>query len=160
MQISLYQLLPETFLKTACLLLEKCYLSALNTIVLTNPEFQEELNRTLWTFAQKKFIPHGSRLDPLPERQPIYITDDLAQLLDPPNKASVLVLIDNALEPQFYSQILNNQGKDKYSRVIFICLASDETKIDNIKSLVANSTKCEYSFDLFAQSNDNSWVKL
>lgn len=160
MQISLYQLLPETFLKTVCLLLEKCYLSALNTIVLTDSEFQEELNRTLWTFAQKKFIPHGSRLDPLPERQPIYITDDKAQLLDPPNRASVLVLIDNSLEPRFYNQILNDRGVDKYSRVIFIAFANDEIKIDNIKSLVSNSTKCEYSFDLFAQSNAGSWVKI
>ena len=45
--------------------------------------------KNLWTYSRKQFIPHGSKLDPQPEKQPIYITDELQN----PNSASVLVII-------------------------------------------------------------------
>ncbi len=61
--------------KSSCVLLEKCFNGGFKTFVQVKDEDLKELiNKTLWTFAQKSFIPHGSDTDPLPEKQPIYIS--------------------------------------------------------------------------------------
>lgn len=62
----------------------------MRVLVKTNTtDAQESINNTLWTFAQKSFIPHGSVLDPNPDLQPIYITTGSEN----PIKANVLVLV-------------------------------------------------------------------
>jgi len=89
--ISFYHITLENQEKFACQLLEKCYNSDYKVLVrLGNEELQESLNKSLWTFAQKSFIPHGSSNDPDPEKQPIYITTGK----DNPNAANVLMLVD------------------------------------------------------------------
>jgi DNA polymerase-3 subunit chi len=89
-QISFYHLKSENTSKSICQLLEKCYTSGLSTLVRTSTtDIQESINNTLWTFAQKSFIPHGSPLDPNPDLQPIYITTGSEN----PNKATALMLV-------------------------------------------------------------------
>jgi DNA polymerase-3 subunit chi len=88
--ISFYQALPGNQEKASCQLLEKCYKGNYKVLVrLSNEELQESLNKSLWTFAQKAFVPHGSKNDPLAEVQPIYITTGTEN----PNGANVLMLV-------------------------------------------------------------------
>ncbi|WP_372000116.1 DNA polymerase III subunit chi [Tistrella mobilis] len=53
------------------------------------------LDSLLWTYDPDSFLPHGSQGDPLPERQPVWLTagDDM------PNDPQVLVLVDGMDHP-------------------------------------------------------------
>lgn len=73
--ISFYHTAVDSLERSACKLLEKCYES--NTKVLVRScdiLAMESLNRSLWTFAQKSFIPHGDANDKIENDQLIYIT--------------------------------------------------------------------------------------
>lgn len=89
--ISFYHLTAESPEKSACRLLEKCYQNQAKILVRTaDIEMQELLNRTLWTFAQKQFIPHCSASDEKHEQHPIYITTTKEN----PIKANMLMLFN------------------------------------------------------------------
>ena len=75
MDISFYEVTGEIFERPVCQLIEKAYQTGKNTFVkVEDVNFQELINKTLWTFSQKSFIPHGSALDPFPEKQPVFIS--------------------------------------------------------------------------------------
>jgi DNA polymerase-3 subunit chi len=63
------------------------------------------LNSLLWTFDAGSWLPHGSREDGDPDRQPIWLTTDMEN----PNGADVLVLTDGVWpkEQGGFSRILN-----------------------------------------------------
>jgi DNA polymerase-3 subunit chi len=48
----------------------------------------ERLNEILWTFRPDVFLPHGTKKDPHPEMQPVYLTSSN----DNPNAADMLIL--------------------------------------------------------------------
>jgi DNA polymerase-3 subunit chi len=50
------------------------------------------LDGVLWTYDDASFLPHGSRRDGNPERQPVWLTE----ADENPNGASMLVLTDGA----------------------------------------------------------------
>ena len=50
------------------------------------------LNTLLWTFRDESFLPHGTKNDPHPERQPVYLTTGV----ETPNAPQVLFLVDMA----------------------------------------------------------------
>ena len=52
----------------------------------------EKLNVHLWTYNDRVFLPHGSKSDGFPARQPVWLTDKDEN----PNGAKVLFLIDGA----------------------------------------------------------------
>ena len=52
----------------------------------------KDLSRLLWTFDAGAFVPHGTREEPRPERQPIYLTNGE----EIPNEPAVLFLVDGA----------------------------------------------------------------
>lgn len=62
------------------------------------------LNSLLWTFAPESWLPHGSREDGDPDRQPIWLTTDMEN----PNGADVLVLTDGVwpMEQRGFTRIL------------------------------------------------------
>jgi DNA polymerase-3 subunit chi len=72
-------------------LLEKVLAAGKRAVVrVAEPERLELLNRSLWTYANDSFLPHGTRADGLAEEQPVYLTTGE----EVPNGASVLVLLD------------------------------------------------------------------
>jgi len=89
-KISFYQVMNGEVIKFSCQLLAKCFQNNILTFVqVLDDATAAMLDRTLWTFAQKSFIPHATDKDPLPEKQPIYIsTTDQC-----PIKAKGLMLI-------------------------------------------------------------------
>lgn len=151
-QFSIYQTSDELLLKSILLLIEKCYHSDLKSVVLTiDADQQEMLNKSLWTYSRKQFIPHGSKLDPQPEKQPIYITDELQN----PNNASVLILIS----PIDIEKIL--QVKDYievFKRIIIITDLPED-----LKELIAKINKFtthQNKIDCFKQDARSSWSKV
>ncbi len=109
--ISFYHTTLANQEKFTCQLLEKCYKSNYKVLVrAADDEAQESLNKTLWTFAQKSFIPHGSALDPHPELQPIYITCGKEN----PNQSNVLMLygITDGIYDEFERVFVVFDGND------------------------------------------------
>ncbi|HJD68018.1 MULTISPECIES: DNA polymerase III subunit chi [unclassified Rickettsia] len=151
-QFSIYQTSDELLLKAIFLLIEKCYYSDLKSVVLTvDTEQQEMLNKNLWTYSRKQFIPHGSKVDPQPEKQPIYITDTLQN----PNNASVLIIIS----PTNIEKIL--QAKEyvsDFKRIIIITDLPEDLKKLNLK--ISQITKQENTIDCFTQDQRGSWNKI
>lgn len=56
----------------------------------------ENLNAHLWTYDDRVFLPHGSKADGHPGRQPVWLTD----MDENPNGARVLFLADGATSGQ------------------------------------------------------------
>jgi len=82
---SLDQALPE--------LLEKTLARDWRALVRSpSAERIEHLDGWLWSYRDDSFLPHGTRAEPMAERQPVLITSDA----DNPNGADVLFLIDGA----------------------------------------------------------------
>ncbi len=82
---SLEQALPR--------LLEKVLQSGKRAVVMAGSEDRvEALNTLLWTFDPNGFLPHGSKADGNPDRQPIWFTTEDEN----PNGATILVLTDGA----------------------------------------------------------------
>ena len=61
-------------------------------VMASSPERVEALNAHLWTYDERKFLPHGSQADGFGEQQPVWLcVDD-----ENPNQAQVLFLTDGA----------------------------------------------------------------
>jgi|GEM_PF-2294036 len=76
-KISFYQVMNGEVIKFSCQLLEKCFQNQIHTFVQVIDEISAtKLDRALWTFAQKSFIPHAMETDPMPSMQPIYISSN------------------------------------------------------------------------------------
>jgi DNA polymerase-3 subunit chi len=74
-KISFYQVMNGEVIKFSCQLLEKCFQKNIKTFVQVVDDIAATaIDRTLWTFAQKSFIPHAMDTDPMPDKQPIYIS--------------------------------------------------------------------------------------
>jgi DNA polymerase-3 subunit chi len=72
-------------------LLEKALAAGKRAVVrVAEAERLELLNRSLWTYGNDSFLPHGTRADGFAEEQPVYLTTGE----EVPNGASVLVLLD------------------------------------------------------------------
>jgi len=144
--INFYHLTSGSHEKAACQLLEKCYKSDYKTIVkVSNEEVQESLNKTLWTFAQKSFIPHGSANDAKPEMQPIYITTTSEN----PNNASVLMLVGTM-----------DGIYDDFERVFVIFDGRDDGAMAQAKGVMEKLQTSKNQVSYFQQTKDGSWAKV
>ena len=72
-------------------LLEKTLERGWRAVVMAGSEERvEALNTELWNYVAEGFLPHGSKKDGHPERQPVWLTDQDEN----PNAAAVLFLVD------------------------------------------------------------------
>jgi DNA polymerase-3 subunit chi len=100
-KINFYHLTTSPLEKALPKLMEKVYQSGAKSIVLTeNEEQTAQLNKQLWTYTTKFFLPHGSESDGFSEKQPIYLTSSANEN---PNQASILAIIGRA-EPDGLTQ--------------------------------------------------------
>jgi DNA polymerase-3 subunit chi len=97
MEIGFYHLTQSRLEEAMPPLLVKI-LAAGHRIVLRVPDAErlESLNRHLWTWSRDSFLPHGSRADGFPERQPVFLSTEIEN----PNGADVLVLTDETGLPE------------------------------------------------------------
>ncbi len=155
-RISFYQTDNIPIEKTVTQLVEKCYHSALRCTILTSDDaFQEHLNKYLWTYSQKQFIPHGSKLDPLPEEQPIYITGTLENI----NNSTVAIAANS--DTQMLRDIfgdLEKLKKLKFDRLIVIFSLEDNSLEQEISIIKEGLSNAGASYDYYKQSS-TGWVK-
>lgn len=146
-KISVYKAEPELLEKALCLIAEKCYHNKLGTVILTeDTDAQENLNKKLWTYSQKQFIPHGSRLDPHPEKQPIYITDTLQN----PNKAEVIIV---------YNRHFNLKECQGFKRVVFLYENTSSLLKEQIGK-IKDEIEPHHTFEQYVQNPRGQWVPV
>lgn len=92
-EISFYHLTARRLEDALPQLLEKCLERGWKAVVAAGSEERvEALNRHLWTYRDRTFLPHGSTVDGDAAYQPVWLTDRIEN----PNGASVLFLTDGA----------------------------------------------------------------
>ncbi|WP_341763995.1 DNA polymerase III subunit chi [Candidatus Tisiphia endosymbiont of Beris chalybata] len=148
-QFSLYHASEGSLYKTACQLVEKSYHNKFKIIILTpDIEAQELLNKLIWTYSRKQFIPHGSKLDPLPEKQPIYLTSELEN----PNQANVLII----LAPFNIEEILSNAPYiGHFQRIIIIY--EEGVNLDKMINTISNLAAPSPAVKCYKQHPMGTW---
>ena len=92
-EVRFYHLQRNTLEQTLPKLLEKTLERGWRAVVMAgSPDRVEVLNGILWTNTREGFLPHGSKKDGYPDRQPIWLTE----VDENPNAANVLFLVDGA----------------------------------------------------------------
>ncbi len=151
-QFTLYHTIEGLLYKTACLLVEKSYHTNTKIVILTDDlEAQEFLNKLLWSYSRKQFIPHGSKLDPLPEKQPVYITHEMEN----PNHASILIIV----APFDIEEILKTKHFiEHFNRIIIIYDSLDD--LNQLRSAIDELTVATPTIDCYKQTATGAWEKV
>lgn len=143
MQIDFYEVMSGNLIPSLVRLLAKIYTSQQKCIFLgPNEDFIKTLDRALWTFSTKEFIPHGDKTLGFPEMQPIYLTSQYEN----PNNASVLV-ITGSFEFEQYQGTMD--------RLLFVF----ENDADTANDLFRNLQKNEKNVNYWKQSS-KGWGKV
>ena len=145
-KISFYQVMNGEVIKFSCQLLEKCFKSNLKTFVqVQNDSMAEMLDRTLWTFAQKSFIPHATDKDPLQNMQPIYIsaTDKCAI------KAKGLMLIG-----------VERMDIKDFDRVMVMIDGLVLDAADAAKAFMDRASELGHEVEYYVQNKKGGWEKV
>lgn len=121
--------------KSLCKIIQKLYTLGKLLVIFEDNDLKEKINKMLWTFSQKAFIPHGSNLDDLPELQPVYLTTTCENI----NNAKNLLLVDTF---DYEMGAFEN-----------IFIVSD--KEDKMRKLYSSNPEIK----LFIQNEDMGWTK-
>jgi len=94
----------------------------------------DALDLVLWTYREDSFLPHGTRRDGPPERQPVYLTTGA----DNPNAASVRFLVDGADAETF----------DGHARYVYLFDGNDAEAIARARAAWkrAKAAGCEVTY--------------
>ena len=99
-EVRFYHLQRERLEQVLPQLLEKTLERGWRAVVMAGSDDRvEALNVLLWNYTREGFLPHGSRKDSHPDRQPIWLTERDEN----PNGANVLFLVDGANSVAKYS---------------------------------------------------------
>ena len=90
-EVRFYQLGRRPLEEALATMLERTLDRGQRAVVLAGSEERvEALAQQLWTLAERSFLPHGTALDGMAERQPVWLTAEEGN----PNGAEVLFLLD------------------------------------------------------------------
>lgn len=153
--INCYFTLSELLSKTFCSLAEKCYYNGTRTCVISqNKDQLNNLDKSLWTYSKKHFIPHGTMDDPFKNHHPIYLTTEIEK-----NSEAEIYIIINPSE-EFLLSNLSILSKIDIEKLLFIIDVSTGIPIDQIKNLLSKSDLKENSINFFDQSKNGNWIKI
>lgn len=143
-KISFYQVMNGELIKFSCQLLEKCFQNKILTFVqVSTDDMLVAVDRALWTFSQKSFIPHATDKDPLPEKQPIYISTN-AQC---PIKASGLMLIGAE----------RIDIKD-FERVMVMIDGNIALELKKAEAMMASYKNLGHNVEYYVQNDKGGWA--
>lgn len=168
-QFSFYQASEGALDKAICSLTERCYQSQQSLVIwVAEEQRQEQLNDLLWTYSQKQFIPHGSRLDPQPAMQPVYISNKI----EVPNSASIVMLTDYAgidhssTDPistpdQSISknQPLPASSLKQFKRVLIVYDIADQVVYRHVAETIEQLKAMQANISCYVQSNNGLWTQ-
>ena len=143
MDIDFYDVIPGNLTPSIIRLLSKAYASNQRCIFMSPDEERVKVvDKTLWTFSTKEFIPHGDKELGFCDKQPIYFTSTFEN----PNNATVLIMCDS-FDFQQYTKDLN--------RIILVF----ENDTEKAEALYHTLKKENNNVNYWKQS-PNGWGKL
>ena len=157
-KINYYQTASLQFAKSFCLLAEKCYYSKLNTLVLT-PEIADlrDMDRVLWTYSQKHFIPHATFEDSFADQQPVYFTTKIEN----PNKAEVIIFVlpdRNMILSAFSNE--NDFNINMFQKILFLFDETSSVSYSQLCDIINTSRLKDLEIEGFNQDEKGAWKKL
>lgn len=156
-----YQTSSEDLAKTCCLITEKCYYSNLKSLVIIeNQDYISIFDKALWTYSKKHFIPHATIDDPLPEEQPVLISNRLENK----NNAQALIVINTSRESilEILSYIKNQLEEQPELSIERLILINDEFAkigLSQLANLIETSPVLVNSTEFFSKSR-GKWQKI
>lgn len=145
-EINFYHLTVTPLIKAIPKILEKIISNSQRGVILFNDAIQmNEMNSYLWSFSTINFIPHGSKNDPFPDQQPIYLTDKLEN----PNNSQILILTDKWDENTL-------SGFEKY---LYFFDSNIPDQIEFARSKWKNCQSSYFNKSYWKQLEDGSWEK-
>lgn len=142
-KISFYQVMNGEVIKFSCQLLEKCFQNQIKTFVqVVDDAAAIILDKTLWTFAQRSFIPHAMDTDPNPEKQPIYISSNDKC----PIEAKGLMLID-----------VDRLDVKDFDRVMVMLDGTSPEKLKKAQSLMESFKNLGHEVEYYLQNSKGTW---
>lgn len=134
---TLDQVLPE--------LLEKTLARGWRALVCgEDPELLAKLDEKLWTYRDEAFLPHGLASEPLPERQPVLLSADGANL----NGAQALFVVDG--EPGDLAG---------FARCILIFNGQSEAAVAQARGVWTRAKAAGHPVTYWLQGESRGWVK-
>jgi DNA polymerase-3 subunit chi len=106
----------------------------------------EALNQLLWTYEERSFLPHGSKRDGRPERQPIWLTT----LDENPNAATCLVLTDGAVSSRI----------GEYVRCLDLFDGHDPAAVEAARGRWKNWKEAEHVLSYWQQDDTGRWQQM
>jgi DNA polymerase IIIc chi subunit len=154
-KISCYQTQADDLAKTFCKLTEKCYESGKNSVVITeNTDFSNSLDRSLWTYSKKHFIPHGTTSDPRPEDHSVFITTKIEN----PNNSEIAIFVNPSKEIILEALTPDNQVPFlQIKKIIFLFDDTQKTQTPEISHIIATSKISKSEIQYFIKTNNGSW---
>jgi len=120
-QINFYHLTKLPVGKALPKLLEKVILSDKRVLVQLNNEGRVQLlNKEMWTYTTKFFLPHGAKGDGFESEQPIYLTCANENA----NGATILAMVENSTVDN-----LND-----FEKCIYMFDGNDESQLQNARN--------------------------
>lgn len=155
-KISCYKTPRESLAKTFCLLAEKCYVSSFKAYVIAdNEDSVQELDKILWTYSRKNFIPHATNKDPLPHKQPILISDKV----DFNQEAQILILV-NPTRENIIDILTKKKFCDRLSKIIIIFDELQTINYITIKDLFTKSRLSSFLINYFERQYSGEWKEI
>ncbi|PCJ29821.1 MAG: hypothetical protein COA94_00230 [Rickettsiales bacterium] len=157
-QISCYLTELEALPKVFCGLAEKCYYSDMRTLVLTeNDSFSTSLDRVLWTYSKKHFIPHAMSGDPQPEDQPILITS----AFEHSNNAEIVIFV-NATESMILEAAAAGSAVrlQNMKKILFLFDDAQKMQSSEINNILKKSSLGEFELKSFAKTSQGTWKTI
>ena len=111
----------------------------------SDPERLASLDKSLWTWREASFLPHGRADQAEPERQPVLLASDETN----PNKAQCLFLLDGAVP----------ESPDGFERVIIMFDGQDESAVKAARRVWKQLSTPGRTVSYWRQSPEGRWEK-
>ena len=145
MEISFYEIISENLVPSLVRLLAKVYASGQRCVFYSpNDDFVKVVDKALWTFSTKEFIPHGDAELGFENLQPIYFTSQWKN----PNNA--VVLVTDTFDFEKYHDM---------EKVLVFFEDNSEKKIETAKSLIDRLKSEKNNVNYWKQSS-KGWTKI
>lgn len=144
--VNFYQLSKNPVEKALPALLEKVLASNGRAVIIAgSDERLEHLNKSLWTFPQQSFLPHGTKADGNVESQPVYLTT----ADENPNGANMVVLLDGMMTADL----------EKYDKCLILFDGLDEVSLKMHRGLWKDLKAANHNMAYYAQTDKGGWEK-
>ncbi len=145
-EIAFYHLTRSRLEEALPRLLEKVLAAGQRAVVRgTDEERVEQLARVLWTYRRDSFLPHGTRRDGHPERQPVWLTT----AVENPNGARILILVDGA----------PHEGLDGFDRVLDLFDGNDPEQLEAARRRWREAGRVGHTVAYYRQDERGRWQR-